>query len=108
MGKEKILNEFSKSTLEIFKEAKEIALEHGGKMSPYHLMAAFLSEENNLLRHFIPIRKIGSALRSEKMIGKKRVSNTIIITENIQSILKRAVKIKQKNKNKKVTPPELF
>jgi|GEM_PF-4339116 len=108
MGKEKILNEFSKSSLEIFKEAKEIALEHGGKMTPYHLMAAFLSEENNLLRHFIPIRKIGSALRSEKMIGKKRVSNTIIITENIQSILKRAVKIKQKNKNKKVTSPELF
>ncbi|NIA23047.1 MAG: AAA domain-containing protein [Proteobacteria bacterium] len=108
MGKEKILNEFSKNSLEIFEKAKEIALNHGGKMSPYHLMIAFLSEERNLLRHFIPIRKISSALKSEKLMGKEKTSDTIIVTKHIQSILKKAVKIKQKNRNEKVTPPELF
>ncbi len=108
MGKEKILKELSERSLNIFDISKEIAVKHSGRMSLYHLLYAFIAEEKSFLKYFVPVIKIKKALKSEDLIGEAKQSDTIIVTKEIQAVLKRAVKIARENKNKKVTPPELF
>ncbi len=106
--KSEIIKKFSESSIEIFNEAKDISLQYRGKMNSYHLLWAFLKKENNFLKYILPAHTIIKMIKNKGNFKKKSPNNTLVVTKEIQKVLKIAVKIRDKNRNKKVTPPELF
>jgi len=106
--KSEIIRNFSESSIEIFNEAKNISLQYRGRMDSYHLLWAFLKKENNFLRYILPAHTIIKMIKDKGNFKKESTSNILVVTKEIQKVLKVAVKIRDKNRNKKVTPPELF